>query len=190
MNVVWQGLRLFVWMTVVTGLLYPLFITIAGYIAFNDQSTGSLLTVEGRVVGSRLIGQKFTSNRYFWPRPSAIDYNPLPSGGSNLGPTSALLKKQFEERLNNLSQTHGITNRNSIPSSLLFASGSGLDPHISLTAIYFQIDRVAKARNMDTEEGKKQIRKLIHSLARYQFVNYINVLLLNIELDKLSQGKT
>lgn len=189
MNTILQGLRLFAWMTVLTGFLYPLLITVVSYIAFNDKASGSLLTNEGRIVGSKLIAQKFTDNRYFWPRPSAVDYNPLPSGGSNLGPTSGLLKKQFEERASRISQAHGGVDLHAIPAALLFASASGLDPHLSLEAVSFQIDRVAKARNMGSNEGKEQIKQLINSLSNRQ-PRYINILILNIELDKLSEGKS
>lgn len=192
MSVMWQGLRLFIWMTVLTGLLYPALITVVNRLAFKQKSEGSLITIDGRVVGSKFLAQKFSSDRYFWPRPSAIDYNPLPSGGSNLAPTSALLKKHVEERAAILAQSHGITNIASIPSSLLFASGSGLDPHLPIEAVYFQIDRVAKARNMDTIEGKRQIRVLVDSLVHHQIAKYINILMLNIELDNLKarQGIT
>lgn len=189
MSVAWQGLRLFLWMTVLTGFLYPALITIVNHIAFKDKTTGSLIKVDGRIVGSELIAQKFVSDRYFWPRPSAIDYNPMSSGGSNLGPTSAVLKKQFEERIHSLAQAHGVTDIKTIPSILLFASASGLDPHLKLDAVYFQIDRVAKARKMDTPEGKQQITSLVDSLTHDQLVNYVNILLLNIALDNLNQGK-
>ncbi len=185
MSVFLQGLRLFVWMTVLTGFVYPVIITLIAQLAFTEMATGSLVVSQGHVVGSKLIAQKFTGNQYFWPRPSAVDYNPLPSGGSNLGPTSALLKKQVGDRRKQIAQAHGIGKPEAVPPQLIFASGSGLDPHISVEAAYFQIDRVAKARGMDTDEGKAKIKQMINSMIHRQHSHYINVLLLNIALDEL-----
>lgn len=170
--------RLFLWMVLLTGIVYPLLITLFAF-AFKPKSDGDFLSVEGRLAGARLIAQKFESEKYFWPRPSAIDYNPLQSGGSNLGPTSADLNKAVEERKNALAKAHI---GGEIPSELLFASGSGLDPHLSPQAAYYQIDRIAKARGF--EAGN--IRKLIegHIEGRFLGVPCVNVLELNIELDK------
>lgn len=189
MSLFWQGLRLFIWMTVLTGFLYPALITVVNGFAFKEKSSGNLVNLQGRVIGSKLIAQKFSSDRYFWPRPSAIDYNPLPSGGSNLAPTSAALKKLVKERAISLAEAHGVTDLATIPSSLLFASASGLDPHLSIEATYFQIDRVAKARMMDTKEGKEQIKELVDSFVHHQISTYVNILMLNIALDNLSQSK-
>lgn len=160
-------LRLFLLLTAVTGILYPLFVTLIAQFAMPFLANGSM--VEQR--GSLLIAQNFNSESYFWPRPSAIDYDPLrPSGGSNLGPTSKRLKELVQKRLKQYGRE--------APSELLYASGSGLDPHISLAAAYYQAPRVANARGRNVNE----INSLIDSLAESE--RYINVLLLNLHLDR------
>jgi potassium-transporting ATPase KdpC subunit len=137
--------------------------------------------VNGKNVGSKLIAQKFEEDKYFWGRPSSIDYNPLPSGGSNLALSSAALKKVVEERQLKLQNANY-----PIPPELLFASGSGLDPHLSVAATYFQIDRVAKARSVE----RKDIQSLIDNMTIKPFLGeeYINILLLNLKLDEIVQG--
>ena len=176
--------RMFVWMTLLTGVLYPLVITAIAQLILPKKANGSLLVVKEKVIGSALIGQKFERALYFWPRPSASDYDPLHSGGSNLGSTSTRLKKQVEERRQHLATAHGV-NPQHIPSELLFASGSGLDPHIGLETAYFQMSRVAKARGIN--EG--EIRALIdaHVVRRplgLLGAPYVNVFLLNLALDE------
>lgn len=172
------ALRLFLWMVLLTGIAYPLLITLIAFSAFKHQSEGGFVNVDGKLVGARLIAQKFESEKYFWPRPSSTSYNPLPSGGSNLGPTSAALKKAVEERKSALSKAHS----SDIPRELLFASGSGLDPHISLQAAYYQVDRIAKARGLDAQNIKKVIVSQIEG--RFLGVPCVNVLELNLALDR------
>lgn len=162
MRILVTSLRLFLCLTFVTGIVYPFFIT---------------LIANGRMKPN-LIAQKFEKEIYFWPRPSAIDYNPLQSGGSNLGPTSHQLMERVEIRKRVLAKAHGVEIEN-VPSELVFASGSGLDPHISQTAAYFQVERVAKARGIDPIT----IKKLVNSLLE-KYPPRINVLLLNMALDK------
>lgn len=189
-----SALKMFLWMTVLTGCLYPFVITEVVAVIMPRKSTGSLIRVQGKTVGSALIAQKFTSNKYFWPRPSAVGYDPLHSGGSNLGPTSAALKKAVDERRNLILHVHGNIIPETIPSELLYASGSGLDPHISPEAAFFQIDRIVKARGMHSEAGQKMLQELINSMVeerKYGFFGerYVNVLLLNIALDeRISHG--
>lgn len=179
----YPSLRLFVWMTCLTGIIYPLLITLFGNLFFQSQSKGSLVSINNQVKGSSLIGQKFESERYFWSRPSAVDYNPLPSGGSNLGPTSRKLKELVEKRRKELAEQNQI-DPYSIPQDLLFASGSGLDPHISPEAARIQIKRIAKARSQDPEK----IGKIVNELIEYPTIRLfgaprVNVLLLNLKLD-------
>jgi potassium-transporting ATPase KdpC subunit len=150
MKTIDQAFRLFVVLTFLTGMVYPLIITVIGSAIFPGRADGSLVEIDGRIVGSRLMGQKFTSDRYFWARPSAVDYNPLPSGGSNQGMISALLDSTVRERRQTLLEAN--PGSGEVPSDLLFASGSGLDPHISPEAVYFQIDRVVAARGLDNEQ--------------------------------------
>ena len=182
------SIRFLLWMTLLTGIIYPFVITAIGQIAMKHAASGSLLEHKGKVVGSSLIAQKFESEKYFWPRPSANDYNGLASGGSNLGPTSADLKKAIEKRKAAILKAHSGTDASKIPPELLFASGSGLDPHISPEAADFQIDRIAKARGL----GKEDIKKLVQNNTQGPFLQFlgppcVNVLTLNIALDELSQ---
>ncbi len=192
MRYFWQSLKLFIWMTILLGCIYPLLITGIAYYSLFEKANGSLIQVKSQIMGSQLIAQKFEDNRYFWSRPSAVDYHPVPSGGSNLGPTSAKLKIIVEERRYKLLQAHPGQQAEQIPKDLLFASGSGLDPHISPEAAYFQVDRVAKARSMDSIEGRQAIRGLIDSLLEKRSLGFlgelrINVLRLNRALDDLKQ---
>jgi K+-transporting ATPase ATPase C chain len=182
------NLRMFLWMTMLTGIIYPLFITIIAQFFMNDKADGSLITFKEAIIGSELIGQKFESDQYFWGRPSSVDYNPLPSGASNLGPTSVVLKNTVEERKKKIIDHHKLTVKNNIPAELLFASGSGLDPHIMLPTAYFQLDRIAKARGVD----KNQIKKLVDKLKIKKPLGLlgeecVNVLMLNKELDEQVQ---
>lgn len=178
MNEFKTALKIFIFMTVLTGLVYPLLLTGIAQLIMPKLANGSLVKKENQFVGSILISQESKDNRYFWPRPSAIDYDPLkPSGGSNLGPISNKLKEAVEER----KQRAG---RNA-PSELLYASGSGLDPHISLEAAYYQIPKIAKARSLKED----QLKNLVDSLGegnQFGFLGdrYVNVLLLNLVLDE------
>jgi len=160
-----------------TGVIYPLLITGIGHLVFPDKITGSFVKNSKGNVGSSLIAQKFIQDRYFWPRPSSINYNPLPSGGSNLSSTSLALKEQVKERKKQFS--------NSPPAELLYASGSGLDPHISPTAAFFQSERVAKARGIEKEKVDALINEKI-ILRRFRFIGEqtVNVLDLNLALDE------
>jgi K+-transporting ATPase ATPase C chain len=166
-------IRLFIYLTVLTGIVYPLLVTGIAYTLAPRLSQGSLIESKGQVIGSSLIAQGFKDPKYFWPRPSFVNYNPLPSGGSNLGPTNILLKEAVESRRKNL-----ISTGSEIPSELLYASGSGLDPHISIDSALFQINRIAKLRGITPEA----LQKMIHEHTEF---HYVNVLHLNLALDKL-----
>lgn len=189
MNILLTSLRLFLWMTFLTGFVYPLIIFLFGFTFFQTKSHGNFVDIQGQIVGAKLIGQKFESERYFFGRPSSHDYNPINSGGSNLGPTSLALRDAVALRKDKLQQIHNIDGLD-IPSELLFASGSGLDPHISLETAYFQIDRIVKARKLNTANGEQVIKDLIDSLIENNHFfstqkPYVNVLILNIALDQL-----
>ena len=193
MKDIWSNLKMFVWMSLLTGLIYPLIITGVAQMTMKKKADGDLLAVNGKMIGARLIAQKFESPRYFWPRPSAVDYNPLTSGGSNLGPTSGALKKVVEEREITVAKAQGISDKTTIPVELLFASGSGLDPHISLDAARFQLERVALARGLD-ENTRKELDKLIYNLSEGRYFGFlgepcINVLKLNLALDEITLEK-
>jgi len=183
------ALKLFILMTVLVGVVYPLVITGITQAIFPRKANGSLVYMNDRVVGSDLIGQKFESQRYFWPRPSAIDYNPLPSGGSNLGPTSADLEKQISQRRSMQLEANGMSEGAIIPLDLLFTSASGLDPHISPLAARFQVNRIARARGFDAN-GENELYKLIDKHIEPRALQLmgeprVNVLKLNLALDSL-----
>ncbi len=177
---------LFLLLSVVTGLLYPLLITGAAQALFPRQANGSLIERDGQAVGSALIGQTFTEPRYFWGRPSAtgpVPYNAAASGGSNLGPTSEPLHTAVRERLAAL-RAADPGNTAPVPVDLVTASGSGLDPHISLAAARYQIDRVARARGL----APHGVRALVERQSQRPLVPglgepRVNVLELNLAMD-------
>lgn len=178
------------WMTLVTGLAYPLAMTGAGKVLFPAQASGSLIAGQsGPVgpVGSALIGQPFESSRNFWGRPSATSphaYNAGASSGSNLGPSNPALAEAVRERADKLRAAHGDA---PIPMDLVTASGSGLDPHISPQAAAYQIDRVATARNLSRETVASLIAKHTQGpLWGFWGEPRVNVLELNLALDALA----
>jgi potassium-transporting ATPase KdpC subunit len=183
-------LKYFAAITIVTGIIYPLFITLISIIIFPGKASGSLIEKDGKIIGSELIGQKFESDKYFWSRPSAVDYNPSPSSGSNLGPTSAALKKSFDERKKNFIEKNMIKDGSVVPNEMFFASASGVDPNISPLSAKLQLERVAKARNFDNSKKEKLVQ-LINSLTekpQFGFLgnSVVNILLLNLNLDKMN----
>ncbi len=185
------ALKFFLAMTILTGIIYPLLMTGVAQIAFPSQANGSLILKDGKIIGSELIGQKFDSTIYFWSRPSAISYNPIPSGASNFGPTSKALKKQVDDRRIAFATSNSIVDNGTIPPEMIFASASGLDPHISPKAALMQVDRIVKARQFDTEK-QQQILNVITKLSEGPQFSFfgderINVLDLNLELDRLNK---
>jgi K+-transporting ATPase ATPase C chain len=170
----------------VTGIIYPLAVTGLAQFFFPFQTNGSLVEINGQVVGSTLIGQEFHSPQYFWPRPSAIDYDPMPSSGSNLGPISHQLAGQVQQRAQAAYPADGLPAASTLPSDLLFASGSGLDPHISPEAARLQIDRVAQTRNFPIEQVAALVEKYVEPRQLGLLGEpRVNILLLNIALDGL-----
>ena len=169
-----------------TGIIYPLAITGLAQMIFPFQANGSLVMADKKVVGSVLIGQAFNAPQYFWPRPSAVGYNPLPSSGSNLGPTSRVLSEQIQQREQELRSLYNLPADASLPADLLFASGSGLDPHISPAAARLQIGRVAQARGLTEERLDALVEQFIEP-AQFGVLGEprVNVLLLNLALDAL-----
>lgn len=171
---------LFIVLFIITGLVYPLAVTLITGLAFPSQVHGSLIVDNNnRVIGSVLIGQNFTGPQYFQSRPSARGYDPTVSGGSNLGPTNPVLLEQIANRTEKL-QKAGITDL--IPSDLVTASASGLDPHISLDSALIQVPVVAKARNLPETELKALV--LSESIDSPFTEPYVNVLSLNRALDE------
>ena len=183
------AIKIFLVFTILTGVIYPLLITGIAQVVFPYQANGSLILKDNKVIGSELIGQQFDSTIYFTSRPSAITYNPLPSGGSNYGLTNVKLKKQFVERKAQFIKFNQLDSNANIPSEMLFASASGLDPHISPEAAVLQINRIAKARNF-SDVQKQKLKMLVEKSSEAPQLmclgeNRVNVLLLNIALDKL-----
>jgi K+-transporting ATPase ATPase C chain len=180
-------------MTILTGIIYPLVMTGLAQLTYPSKANGSLILKDGKVIGSELIGQKFDSSIYFWSRPSAIGYNPVPSGGSNYGPTSDTLRKLVNARRLLFSTANSIQGGLVIPKEMLFSSGSGLDPHISPEAASMQVERIAKARNFNDTRKEMLVNKIKELTLAPQFLclgeTRINVLSLNLELDKIANGK-
>ncbi len=183
------ALKLFIFLTLLTGVIYPLVITLFADVAFPEKSQGSIIKKDGILIGSELIGQKFVTDKYFWGRPSAIDYNPMPSGGSNLGPTSKALLDSVNSRIDSIKNHQYVKPGEQIPKDLLFASASGVDPDIRPEDALFQVDRIAKARNFNSEQKKKLtelVKKSVISPDLWIFgEDRVNVLNLNLALDKL-----
>jgi K+-transporting ATPase ATPase C chain len=181
------AVRMLVVLTIITGVIYPLFVTLAAQVIFPAQANGSLQTRDGVAIGSTLIGQDMNGDpRYFWTRPSAINYSPLPSSGTNLGPTSATLAAAIAERASAFRIAHNLPDDAAVPAEMLFASGSGLDPHISPEAARLQVERVATARGLSVE----QVNALVDQYTEAPQLGFlgqprVNVLLLNLALDGL-----
>lgn len=183
------SLKIFLFFTVLTGIIYPLFVTGIAQVLFPAKANGSLIVKNNQVIGSELIGQQFDSVIYFRSRPSVISYNPLPSGGSNFGLTNVKLKNLVAERKKAFSTFNQLDSLTAIPSEMLFASASGLDPHISPEAAILQVDRIARARNFNIEQRQKllQVVKAISESPQFLLLGEprVNVLLLNLETDKI-----
>jgi len=184
------SIKIFALFTVLCGIAYPLLITGIAQVAFPEKANGSLIVQDKKVIGSELIGQKFDSEIYFWSRPSATDYSSMPSGGSNLGPTSSKLMQLVADRAAQFVEFNQLSASENIPSEMLYASASGLDPHISPKAAFLQVDRIVKVRSLD-DSKKQKLLKVISELSeapQFSFLgeNRINVLDLNLELDKLN----
>lgn len=147
---------------------------------------GETISANNRIIGWKLLGQKFTDDKYFWSRPSAVDYNAAGSGGSNKGPTNPDYLKQVQDRIDRfLIHNHGI-HKNDIPSDLVTASGAGLDPHVSVQGAYVQVKRISAVRNIPEEKIRSLVKQHIEKpLLGFFGTERVNVLLLNIDLDKL-----
>jgi K+-transporting ATPase ATPase C chain len=187
-------------LTLITGLVYPLAMTGIAQVIFPYRAQGSLIERDGKIVGSELIGQQFTSDKYFHGRPSATTapdpadpnktvaapYNAANSGGSNLGPSNKALIDRVQGDIDKLKQENPSA---PVPADLVTTSASGLDPEISPAAAYFQVPRVAKARNL----AEDRLRQLVSDHIEGRFLGLlgeprVNVLLLNLALDQLSAG--
>ncbi len=186
---IYPAVALTIVLTVLVGIIYPFVMTGLSDLMFKEKARGSLIQREGKLVGSRLIGQPFKGADYFHSRPSAAGsgYDAIASGGTNLGPTS---KQLFEEQVRERSkQLHTENSNVEIPIDLITSSGSGLDPHISPASAEFQIPRVARERRM----GEAEVRRLVSKNTEERQFGVlgeprVNVLELNLALDEASRG--
>jgi len=185
------ALTLFAFLTLLTGVAYPLIVTGLGRAVFPDRASGSLIVEKGRPIGSALLGQEFVQPKYFWGRPSATaqrPYNALASGGSNQGPLNPALTEAVKERIAAL-RAHDPGNTQAVPVDLVTASASGLDPHISIAAANYQAARVARERGL----REQQVRMLIERYSEGRWLGVfgeprVNVLQLNLALDRGTDG--
>ena len=184
------ALRMLVVMSVLTGIVYPLIVTGLAQVAFSRAANGSLIAADGKTFGSDLIGQPFDDPKYFWSRPSATapqPYNAMASFGSNQGPRNPALADAVKDRIKALRDADP-GNTAAVPVDLVTASGSGLDPHISVAAAEYQLARIAKARGLAAE----QVQRLLAESTEGRTFGVlgeprVNVLKLNIALDHISK---
>jgi potassium-transporting ATPase KdpC subunit len=187
---IWIACKMTIMLTVLTGIIYPTVMVGLAHLLFPRQAAGSLIVRGGQVVGSALIGQNFSSPRYFHPRPSAAGgkgYDAASSGGSNLGPTNKILIETVRARASTLREHEAGINHGEIPVDMVTASGSGLDPEITPAAAEVQVARVAKARGLD----QGAVRSLVSTYTRGRLWGIlgepgVNVLELNLALDNLA----
>ena len=182
MKVLMNNLKLFFFCILITGVIYPLFITVVSQVTLKDKANGSLLTKNGKVIGSELLAQEFKGKQYFWPRPSAANYDTQASAASNLSPDSKALHEAIAKR--------AVDNGLDINSNddLLYTSGSGLDPHISPESAERQINRIVEARHLDSGKALDLKKVVENNIEGRQFgilgKARINVLKLNLILDE------
>jgi len=168
-------------MTLLTGLAYPLTMTSVAQMTFPEKATASLIERDGHIVGSALVAQNFTKPYYAHPRPSAVDFDAASSGASNLGPTNTELLKGYAERAAAYREANGVT---LVPIDAITASGSGLDPHISVQNANLQANRIAKARGVTVSDIRRVISEKVEGRWLGLFGEaHVNVLLLNLSLD-------
>jgi K+-transporting ATPase ATPase C chain len=186
MKTIWNDIKMHFSVLLLFGLLFPLLIWGVGLL-LPYHAMGLPLYKDGQLIGFKNIGQKFYSDKYFWGRPSAVDYNAAATGGSNKGPTKLEYLAEIERRIQEFQNKNPEIPRNEIPSDLVTASGSGLDPHISPQAAFIQIPRIAAVRHID----RARLRKLVENNIELPFMGLfgperINVLKLNLALDGMS----
>jgi potassium-transporting ATPase KdpC subunit len=172
-------------LTVITGVIYPLTVTGLAQALFRDRANGSLISVNGEMIGSELIGQPFSDPRYFWGRLSATEYDASASSGSNYGPTNPVLLEAIQTRIDALKAVDP-DNEKPIPVDLVTASGSGLDPHISIAAAQYQVPRVARYRGSNEDEISALVDRFTEG-RQFGVLGEprVNVLKLNLALDGL-----
>jgi K+-transporting ATPase ATPase C chain len=183
MKNIFSILKFTLFMVVLLAVIYPMAIFGIAQLAPN-KGEGETVTVNGKVVGYQKIGQKFDKSNYFWGRPSAVDYNAAGSGGSNKGPSNPDYLALVQKRIDTFLIVHAYLKKSEIPSDMVTASGSGLDPNISPQGALIQVKRVAGARNLSESKVKALVETKINSPAVVGTAT-VNVLELNIALDEL-----
>lgn len=175
--------------TLITGILYPLLIAGIANLFFSEKARGSLVKRNEIVIGSALIGQNFENPEYFHGRPSAVEYNPIPSGASNLGPMNPVLENLVTSRKKKFLRENLLADTTHLFPEMLFSSASGLDPHISPESAMIQVERIAKARGFDQAEKLKLVDliKNMSEIRQFSLLGEprINVFLLNLKTDSL-----
>lgn len=189
-----KGLRITVSMIIICGIIYPLLITGIGQLFFNYEANGSVVEVDGKEVGSELIGQIYNEEKYFNGRVSAVNYNisddgkeiDSTSGSQNLGPTSEVLKERVEKDIENFLKKNPTVSKDEITEELISQSGSGLDPHITVRGAEIQIDRISKVTGISKDRLKMLIEENKEGkLLGLYGAERVNVLKLNIGIDKI-----
>lgn len=178
------SLKLTVVLLIICSVLYPLLIAAVGKLS-PGGGNGETVSVNGKVVGYANIGQKFTDDKYFWGRPSAVDYNAAGSAGSNKGPTNPDYLKQVQDRIDTFLVHNPGVKKEEIPVDLVTASGSGLDPDISPASAYVQVKRIAKIRGISEENVKALVGLHVEDPFLGMGPSKVNVLKLNVALDEL-----
>ena len=180
--------------TLVTGVAYSVVITAIAQLMFKDQANGSLVVRDGKIIGSALMAQQFTGTNYFWPRPSACTYGTTASGivassGSNLGPTSGALQTNVMNNAAAFISGNNLPTNTVVPADMVYASASGLDPHISPEAARLQIARVAASRGVSEDKVKALVERFTEP-PQWGFLGQarVNVLLLNVALDEMASS--
>lgn len=182
-NNIWKSLKLTLIFMCILGIIYPVLMALVARSIFPYQANGSIIYINDVPVGSELIGQKFTGNRWFHGRPSAVDYNPLKSGGSNLALSNLIFKAKVEKDIEGVLKENPGIRKKDIPVELVTASASGLDPDISVDAAYLQAKRVAQANGLKYQEVKDLIDRNIEKSTLGLFGQpRVNVLKLNLAL--------
>jgi potassium-transporting ATPase KdpC subunit len=181
-----QSLRLTLVFTTLVGLGYPLAVTGVAQAVFHRQANGSVIERDSRIIGSEWLAQTFQSPRYFWPRPSSSGYATVPSGASNSGPTSRALQSNAMANASAFVAANRLAPGTLAPADMVFASGSGLDPHISPEAAHLQVERVAAARGVSPKKVDALVAEFVEP-PQFGFLGErrVNVLLLNVAVDAL-----
>ncbi len=186
MKLFMQTILIFIFFVILTGLIYPLFITVIGKIVFKNQAYGSLVVRDGKVIGSELIGELYTNNMYFQGRPSAVNYDATNSGADNYGASSSNLISAVSNNIENVKKSDHISPGVIIPSDMVTSSASGLDPDISVQNALIQAKRIAFARKIPLDA----VLKIINRYKKTPVLGFwdretVNVLKMNIALDDL-----